>query len=192
MKLLRSEGRMEDLVCGVPMPCHCPAFVPSSPLCTPSPAASFTSDASSYNSYLSPDPVFSPTSTKWAYGTSGLELPRLAVLDLRPSDKFLVSHIRDSHNIPLQLSQEDLFGDARALEHRWAELRQSLDGDAWVWEVEGKVLVLCADGDSSRLATSILRARGREALCVEGGYPALYEYAATVNGRRVRNAEGWH
>jgi rhodanese-related sulfurtransferase len=103
-------------------------------------------------------------------------VPRVAVIDLRPSGMFAASHVRGSHNIPLALSQKDLFGDAKRVEQRWAELRQSLDGDAWVWRVEGTVLVLCADGDSSRMATAMLRARGREALCVEGGFSALYAH----------------
>lgn len=89
---------------------------------------------------------------------------------------FAASHIRDSHNIPLALTMEDFFGDAKGVEQRWHELRQALDGEAWLREVDGKVLVLCADGDSSRMATSMLRARGREAFCVDGGYSALYAY----------------
>lgn len=37
----------------------------------------------------------------------------------------------------------------------------------------GHVLVVCYDGDSARVATSVLRARGLEADSVRGGYRAL-------------------
>lgn len=38
------------------------------------------------------------------------------------------------------------------------------------------VLVLCYDGDTARVATSVLRARGLDADSVRGGYQALKVY----------------
>lgn len=36
-----------------------------------------------------------------------------------------------------------------------------------------KVLTVCYDGDSARVANSVLRAKGVEAECIRGGYGAL-------------------
>lgn len=56
------------------------------------------------------------------------------------------------------------------------ELRAALEGEGWMWEDNRQILVVCADGDSSKMAVAMLRAKGKEALCIEGGYPALYEW----------------
>lgn len=75
---------------------------------------------------------------------------------------------------------QDFFADANAIEKRWVELRTALEGEEWTWRNGRRILVLCADGDSARMATAMLRAKGKEAVCVEGGHPALFEY---IHGR---------
>lgn len=70
--------------------------------------------------------------------------------------------------------QEDFFGDAKAVEQRWVQLNAALQADPWMWRADRKVLILCEDGDTSKMATAMLRARGCEALCVEGGYRMLF------------------
>ncbi|KAF2867714.1 cysteine synthase B [Massariosphaeria phaeospora] len=100
--------------------------------------------------------------------------PQMQLLDLRPRDKYEESHIVGSRSIPLPATKADLFGDAEAVEQRWTELTQAVREQEW--SAGQRVLVLCADGDSARMATAMLRAKGCEALCVEGGYPAMAGY----------------
>lgn len=101
--------------------------------------------------------------------------PKVTVLDLRPMNMYAAAHIRDSRNVAVSLAPDDFFGDAKAVEQRWMELRAALESEACTWSSPRKVLLLCADGDSSRMAAAILRAKGFEALCVDGGFPALVE-----------------
>lgn len=104
--------------------------------------------------------------------------PSMAVLDLRPVYLYVQTHILNSINIPLSLTKDDFFGDASAVEQRCDELKEALDSAAWTWRDHRSALVLCADGDTSRMASAILRAKGCEALCVEGGFTALSLYLA--------------
>lgn len=100
----------------------------------------------------------------------------MTILDLRPTEAYEMSHARDSYNIPLSQTKQDFFGDANAIEKRWVELRAALEGEEWTWQDNRQILVVCEDGDSSRMATAMLRAKGKEAFCIEGGYPAFHEW----------------
>ncbi len=80
----------------------------------------------------------------------------------------------------------DLFGDAQAVEERWREIRQTIDGPLWpepseLQELPG--LVLCNNGDSGRMTVAILRARGVEAFTIEGGYDALAAWPLPKDGK---------
>jgi hypothetical protein len=44
-----------------------------------------------------------------------------------------------------------------------------------------RVLTLCYDGDSARVANSVLRAKGVEAECIRGGYSALAKLQMPCN-----------
>lgn len=95
-------------------------------------------------------------------------------------------------NAPLSDTPEDFYGDTGAIRKRWEELKGMMDEQSWLWwekvrevklnEDEGEkrnrapVLVLCMDGDIGRMATAMLRAKGREAFCVEGGSGPLCSY----------------
>ncbi|KAK0654922.1 tryptophan synthase beta subunit-like PLP-dependent enzyme [Cercophora newfieldiana] len=106
------------------------------------------------------------------------------IIDIRPQEAYTRSHMHNAWNIPLTPEPQDLFGDAQAVEARWREMRDVIEGPLWptslarVEEGEGgrgrgtKVLVLCGNGDSSRMMVAMLRARGVEAFSVEGGYEA--------------------
>lgn len=95
----------------------------------------------------------------------------------------------------------DLFGDAEAVQQRWAELKAATATQSWLGlghdddDGEGEpaaVLVLSGDGDSEsgRMAAAMLRARGREVYCVEGGYAALSEYLEPAGGGQNRVSMG--
>lgn len=57
------------------------------------------------------------------------------------------------------------------------ELEQILNYDRLASDLgSGHILVLCYDGDTARVATSVLRAHGLDADSVRGGYRALKTY----------------
>jgi len=45
--------------------------------------------------------------------------------------------------------------------------------------VAGPKVVICYDGETSRLATAVMRARGIEAFSIRGGMPALLELCSS-------------
>jgi hypothetical protein len=55
-------------------------------------------------------------------------------------------------------------------------MREAFEREDWALADGRMVLVLCENGDSGRMATAMLRAKGCEAMCVDGGYPAVSEY----------------
>lgn len=146
----------------------------------PYPSPSLTSDSSSCELSSSSGSIFSMPQSLESHARKGQDL---VVLDLRPSYDFETSHLRHSHNFPLPITEDDFFGDAKAVQQRWMQLNTLFDGEAWIWTTKREVLVLCADGDSSRMATAILRAKENDAYCVEGGFPALHSHLRRSPGR---------
>lgn len=69
------------------------------------------------------------------------------------------------------------FKDAAILEKQWLELDALFRTDSGLMdELQGKnVLALCYDGDTSRVATSLLRAKGIDACSLRGGLRGLFE-----------------
>lgn len=71
---------------------------------------------------------------------------------------------------------EDVFGDPDALHAVWESLKMKFDADE---EMVGlrrlPVIVLCYNGETSQVATSMLRAKGYEAFSICGGFSALRE-----------------
>jgi rhodanese-related sulfurtransferase len=121
-------------------------------------------------------------STATSYPDITTKPSHLLVLDLRPSVAFEASHIRSARNVPLPETQPDFYESAAAVERRWGELSQALDDDVVAigpyggcspLDKEAAIIVLCCDGDSGRMATSILRGKGHQAFCVDGGYAQL-------------------
>lgn len=73
------------------------------------------------------------------------------------------------------------------LEAQWVELEQIFHDDRVVADLgTAHILVLCYDGDTARVATSVLRARGVEADSVRGGYNALKIYG--IGSEAVRES----
>nr|GFD53321.1 hypothetical protein [Tanacetum cinerariifolium] len=67
------------------------------------------------------------------------------------------------------------FSEASVLECQWKELEATFTLDRInAHDLIGKdVYVMCYGGDTARVATSVLRARGISASSVKGGYSAL-------------------
>ncbi|KAI1774430.1 tryptophan synthase beta subunit-like PLP-dependent enzyme [Hypoxylon cercidicola] len=99
------------------------------------------------------------------------------IIDLRQSIDFEVFSLPGSVNLPfVSSSHASPFSDPVVLEMLWPKLDDyfSTPPDDLFRLLQGKrILLLCYDGDSSRMATSILRAKGYEAESVRGGFRAL-------------------
>jgi rhodanese-related sulfurtransferase len=102
------------------------------------------------------------------------------ILDLRNKAAFRAQHIPGSVNTPLEvltpdLADGDLFGDPEAVFKVWNPMQTLFAGREMTKLLEDTkqgrraVVVVCYDGDASRLATAMLRDRGLEALSVQGG-----------------------
>ncbi|KAL4803995.1 tryptophan synthase beta subunit-like PLP-dependent enzyme [Aspergillus unguis] len=107
----------------------------------------------------------------------GLKLrDNCVVLDIRTRSDFGTWHLPSSVNIPLQSLNAHTpkpFSDPAVLEKQWMEL-ESLFKNENVDSLQGKhVLVICYHGDTARVATSVLRAKGVQADSLRGGYTAL-------------------
>ena len=102
------------------------------------------------------------------------------VVDLRQSIDFQKDHVTGSINSPLNTltpMTKDIFGDPNAIYTHWGNLKTNFDAEGERLGPKGSViLVLCYDGETSRLATSILRARNYTAFSVMAGFPALRSY----------------
>jgi len=106
------------------------------------------------------------------------------VIDLRQPSDFATWSLPDAVNIPLRsLNAETVspFSSACVLEAQWLELVAVLEQmmTALSGASDGRdVLLLCYDGDTARVATSILRAKGFVAYSVRGGVRQLMPYWA--------------
>ena len=103
----------------------------------------------------------------------------MILLDLRKNDDFRAWRLPLSINLPLESLNSDTcspFEDPSMLEKQWLEL-ESLFKDVSASNHlkndhsirDHQVLVVCYDGDTSRVATSILREKGIEAFSVRHG-----------------------
>lgn len=109
------------------------------------------------------------------------------VLDFRRRADYDAFHLPNSVNVPLEaLSQGAVSGSPFAdpanecgmLVSLWKELEgifgANASADVLMSMLRGKkVLTLCYDGDSSRVANSVLQAKGIDAVCIRGGLNAL-------------------
>ncbi|KAK2751175.1 hypothetical protein FQN57_000252 [Myotisia sp. PD_48] len=105
---------------------------------------------------------------------------KVMILDLRQNSDFTNAHIRSSRNSPLKSltpTSGDIFADSNVLHMFWTNLTAQFNKEANSFCPKSfTLLVLCYDGETSRLATSILRAKGYLAFSVFGGFSALQAY----------------
>lgn len=103
------------------------------------------------------------------------------LIDLRPEPDF-ACHLPDAVNVPLSsLSQTSRspFADANVLERQWLELENVFQPGGTPAAAlpmrllhDRRVVVVCFDGETSRVATSVLRAKGVEAFSIRHGIRA--------------------
>lgn len=95
------------------------------------------------------------------------------ILDFRNVVDFAAGHLTSAINIPLQSltpSSASPFFAADLLAQQWTELESIFSKEMWRSQFEGKqVWCLCYNGDTARVASSVLRARGFEACSIKGG-----------------------
>lgn len=107
------------------------------------------------------------------------------IIDLRQTQDFHIFHLPGAVNMPfVSDNTPSPFSDAKLLESLW----KSLEDD---FKAPGKnikslldnrrVLLTCYDGDSSRVATSVLRAKGYEADSIRGGFQSLNKMRQSSN-----------
>lgn len=107
-------------------------------------------------------------------------LPHHRVLDLRKAEDFQAWHLPESINLPLTSvgpHNPSPFSDPAVLEAQWVELETIFQDDRLVTDLgAAHVLLICYNGDTARVATSVLRAKGVQADSVRGGHHALKIY----------------
>ncbi|CAO2647204.1 Nn.00g081260.m01.CDS01 [Neocucurbitaria sp. VM-36] len=104
--------------------------------------------------------------------------PDPVLIDLRAPSNFIASQISGAYNLPLQnlkISTPSPFSDATVLESQWRDLEAMLTSDRInAHDLSGKnVCLICYNGDTARIATSILRSKSIIAISIKGGYGAL-------------------
>ncbi|KAJ4263095.1 hypothetical protein NW762_006713 [Fusarium torreyae] len=120
------------------------------------------------------------------------------VIDLRQPQDFDNFHLPGAVNMPfVHADVPSPFSDAKLLESLWKTFEDSFKapGNDVQSLLQGRrVLLTCYDGDSARVATSVLRAKGYEADSIRGGFQALNKMRPnstqpTTNG--TREASPW-
>lgn len=108
-------------------------------------------------------------------------------IDLRSRIDFETCHVTGAYSSPLpNLAAETKspfdFGDTDALLDQWKELNLMLGSPGvaqWLFTIKSPLVVLCYNGDTSRIMTAILRARGVEAYSFMDGMPGMMKYLAS-------------
>lgn len=120
------------------------------------------------------------------------------IIDLRQPDDFNMFCLPGSINMPfVQSGTPSPFSNAKLLESLWKNLEEAFKtpGAELQSLLSGRrVLLTCYDGDSARVATSVLRAKGYEADSIRGGFQALNKMRQTSNQTTVagsRESSPW-
>ncbi|KAE8355074.1 tryptophan synthase beta subunit-like PLP-dependent enzyme [Aspergillus coremiiformis] len=112
--------------------------------------------------------------------------PQCCVLDLRTAADFALWCLPGSVNIPLHSLDSHTqkpFSDPKVLEAQWLELETMFHDSSVVTSklTTHHLLVICYNGDTARVATSVLRAKGAAADSIRGGYQALKDHGLWGN-----------
>ncbi|KAK3290229.1 tryptophan synthase beta subunit-like PLP-dependent enzyme [Chaetomium fimeti] len=112
--------------------------------------------------------------------------PQTSIIDFRQPLDFHDFHLPGSVNVPFV--HEDTpspFSEPRVLESLWERLEETFKAPSTELRelFQGRrILLLCYDGDSARVATSVLRAKGHEAHSIKGGFRALRKLRGRADG----------
>ncbi|VBB81452.1 Putative protein of unknown function [Podospora comata] len=183
-----------EMLCMVPSSCACTTTRTSrtyrqqqQPIegifgdCSPGAVSDVSESASTIFSTASPSSsvysVATTTSVESQHSSMG------KVIDVRPRTEFVKSHLRNAVNIPLSVTKDDFYGDPQAVYERWKEMNAAFKEtgvlDHQEEDDDRQTLVVCLDGDSGKMAASMLRGaskkvgKKREVFCVDGGWGVL-------------------
>lgn len=109
------------------------------------------------------------------------DMSNVTVIDLRSSQDFNNGHLPGANNIPLATLTAETpspFEDVNVLQTQWKILRAMCDengelGHLSSTTISGSNVLLCYNGETSRLATAVMRARGIRAYSGKGGVNAI-------------------
>lgn len=108
-----------------------------------------------------------------------------AIIDLRQPADFESFSFDGAVNIPFVTDNTPgPFSNARVLDDLWQRLDhkfQAPDREVREKIQDKRLLLLCYDGDSARVATSVLRAHGYEAHSIKGGYKQIGQCLDDLN-----------
>ncbi|KAK4174681.1 tryptophan synthase beta subunit-like PLP-dependent enzyme [Triangularia setosa] len=200
--LIGEEGKVHDreMLCMVPSSCACTTLPGLSTTtirqqqqpaegmfgdCSPGAVSDISESGSTIFSTASPSSsVYSVATASSAdsHAVSSWAL-KVKVIDIRPRSEFVKSHLRNAVNIPLPVAKEDFYGDPEAVYQRWKEMNAAFK-EAGVLghreeDDERQTVVVCLDGDSGKMAASMLRGvskkvgKKREVFCADGGWGVL-------------------
>lgn len=126
--------------------------------------------------------------------TSSLTLASdIIILDLRTAEAFADYHLPGAISRPLSShdsSTPSPFSDPTVLETQWKELESVFDlTTLGLLKRAGCVWLVCYGGDTSRVATSVLRAKGVSANSLKGGMLAFMSATKGGNGSRTGSVD---
>lgn len=112
------------------------------------------------------------------------------IIDFRTATDFSNWHLPGSVNICLESLDSHTqkpFSEPSVLEAQWLELEGLFSDSSVISKLrQHHVLAICYNGDTARVGSSVLRARGIEADCLRGGYQALRDHRLW-NGTNVHS-----
>ncbi|KAK8168341.1 tryptophan synthase beta subunit-like PLP-dependent enzyme [Phyllosticta citrichinensis] len=121
---------------------------------------------------------------------------KTTVLDLRQPQDYHKWHLPGAVNIPMgsvKAGTPSVFFDSAALEEQWLEMESFFSEQSHACSISGvtslqdrQILVVCYNGDTARVATSILRAKGVQADSVAGGAGAMLSWRPKAKGQWER------
>lgn len=99
----------------------------------------------------------------------------VSIIDLRQATDFQAYQVPGSRNLPIALpSSPSPFADTKVMTTVWTQLEEMFsapkNADLLPVLQDKRVVVICYDGDTSRVATSVLRAKGFAADSIRGGF----------------------
>lgn len=119
--------------------------------------------------------------------------PDNVILDLRTTEAFVDHHLPGAISRPLgslDSSTPSPFSDPIVMESQWKELESVFDPTTvGLLKRTGHVWLVCYSGDTSRVATSVLRAKGVTANSLKGGMLALTSAVKGGSGGRTGSVD---
>ncbi|KAI0533886.1 tryptophan synthase beta subunit-like PLP-dependent enzyme [Xylaria digitata] len=124
----------------------------------------------------------------------------VSIIDLRQPPDFHTYQVPGSTNLPVALpTHPSPFSDSAVMITVWTQLEE-IFGSLGI-DLLSRILVICYDGDTSRVATSVMRAKGYAADSIRGGFsnftrldqasqPDSSTYFTKVHEVRLESAEG--